>query len=50
LGALASDGPGFVAEFYKEEISAALRQIGTQSFAEARKLVIRHPGALSFDD
>ena len=48
LGALASDGPGFVAEFFAEEIKAAMRQIGTQSFAEARDLTIRHPGALKF--
>jgi len=49
LGALASAGPGFVADFFAEEISAALRQIGTQTFAEARELTIRHPGALTFD-
>ena len=48
LGALGAAGPSFVADFYLEEISAAMRQIGTPSFAEARKLVIRHPGALSF--
>jgi len=50
LGALAEHGPGFVAEFYNEEISAAMRQIGAQSFAAARDLTIRHPGALTFDD
>jgi len=50
LGALAEHGPGFVAEFYDEEISAAMRQIGAQSFAAARDLTIRHPGALTFDD
>jgi L-lactate dehydrogenase (cytochrome) len=48
LGALGTAGPGFVADFYAEEISAAMRQIGTASFAEARALTIRHPGALSF--
>lgn len=49
LGALAGAGPGFVADFFAEEISAAMRQIGTQSFADARDLTVRHPGALSFD-
>jgi (S)-mandelate dehydrogenase len=48
LGALGTAGPGFVADFYAEEISAAMRQIGTASFAEVRALTIRHPGALSF--
>lgn len=49
LGALAEHGPGFVADFYAEEISAAVRQIGVQNFSEARELTIRHPGRLSFD-
>lgn len=48
LGALAGHGPGFVAEFYEEEISAAMRQIGARSFGAARDLTIRHPGALTF--
>ena len=48
LGALGAVGPGFVADFYAEEISAAMRQVGAPTLEETRDLKIRHPGALSF--
>lgn len=48
LGALGADGPGFVCDFFEEEIRAALRQCGVRTLAEASSLVIRHPTAISF--
>jgi len=48
LAALGEDGPGYVASFFFEEIGEALRQVGARSCAEARDLVVRHPGALAF--
>jgi (S)-mandelate dehydrogenase len=43
LGALGAEGPGFVADFFNEEIRAALRQCGAFSAAQARNLEVRHP-------
>ena len=48
LAALGDQGPGHVADFFFEEISEALRQVGAHNCAEARDLMIRHPGALAF--
>ncbi len=48
LAALGDQGPGHVAEFFFEEIGEALRQVGAHNCAEARDLVVRHPGALTF--
>lgn len=48
LAALGDRGPGHVAEFFFEEIGEALRQVGAHNCAEARDLVVRHPGALTF--
>ena len=48
LGALGAEGPAFVAEFFIDEIRAALRQCGVRSVADTASLVVRHPGALSF--
>jgi (S)-mandelate dehydrogenase len=48
LGALGPDGPGHVIALMVDEMRAALGQIGARSLAEARSVVIRHPGALRF--
>ena len=44
LGALGADGPGHVIDLLSDETRAALGQIGAHSLAEARSVVIRHPG------
>jgi (S)-mandelate dehydrogenase len=48
LGALGADGPGHVIDLLRDETRAALGQIGAHSLAQARSVVIRHPGALAF--
>jgi L-lactate dehydrogenase (cytochrome) len=48
LGALGAEGPGFVADFFVEEIRAAFRQCGIHAPAEAVSLTIRHPGVWQF--
>ena len=48
LAALGDEGPGFVAGFFFDEIAEALRQVGAHNCAEARDLVVRHPGQLTF--
>jgi L-lactate dehydrogenase (cytochrome) len=48
LGALGEEGPAFVAEFFIDEVRAALRQCGAHTLAEAASLVVRHPGAWHF--
>jgi isopentenyl diphosphate isomerase/L-lactate dehydrogenase-like FMN-dependent dehydrogenase len=48
LGALGADGPGHVIDLLRDETRAALGQIGAHSLAQARSVVIRHPGALTF--
>ena len=48
LGALGGDGPGHVIDLLRDEARAALGQIGAHSPAEARAVIIRHPGALAF--
>jgi len=48
LGALGADGPKHVIDLLVDETRAALGQIGAQSPAAARSVVIRHPGALGF--
>jgi len=48
LGALGADGPQHVIELLIDETKAALGQIGAHLPAEARSVVIRHPGALAF--
>lgn len=48
LAALGEEGPEYVASFFQDEIAVAMRQIGTQTFAELRDLDIRHPGAFDF--
>src|SRR5262249_42959525 len=48
LGALGSRGPVHVIDLVTEETRAALGQIGAKRPADARNVVIRHPGALKF--
>jgi L-lactate dehydrogenase (cytochrome) len=48
LGALGADGPGHVIDLLRDETRAALGQIGARAPAEARAVIIRHPGALAF--
>ncbi len=48
LAALGDEGPGYVASFFCDEIGEALRQVGARNCAEARELVVRHTGALTF--
>jgi len=48
LGALGQRGPAHVIDLLTEETRAALGQIGARRPAEARKVVVRHPGALRF--
>jgi L-lactate dehydrogenase (cytochrome) len=48
LGALGEDGPGHVIDLLIDELQSALGQIGAHSPAEARNVMVRHPGALHF--
>jgi L-lactate dehydrogenase (cytochrome) len=48
LGALGADGPGHVIDLLIDELQSALGQAGALSPAEARKIAVRHPGALHF--
>jgi (S)-mandelate dehydrogenase len=48
VGALGADGPGHVIDIMVDEMRAALGQIGARTLAEARSIVVRHPGALNF--
>jgi (S)-mandelate dehydrogenase len=48
LGALGEAGPGHVIDLVIEEARAALGQIGAHSLAQARSVVVRHPGAFAF--
>jgi (S)-mandelate dehydrogenase len=48
LGALGGDGPKHVIDLLIDETRAALGQIGAMKPADARSVVIRHPGALAF--
>jgi L-lactate dehydrogenase (cytochrome) len=48
LGAIGDDGPRHTIDLLVDETRAALGQIGARSSAEARAVVIRHPGALAF--
>ncbi|MEP4377596.1 MAG: alpha-hydroxy acid oxidase [Alphaproteobacteria bacterium] len=48
LAALGEDGPGFVADFFIEELREALRQVGARDLSGARDLDIRHPTAWKF--
>jgi (S)-mandelate dehydrogenase len=48
LGALGADGPGHVIDLFIDEMKSAFGQIGALRPADARAVVIRHPGALQF--
>jgi len=48
LGALGRRGPSHVIDLLTEETQAALGQIGARNPAEARNIVVRHPGVLRF--
>ena len=46
VGALGSDGPGHAIDLLIDELQSALGQVGAHSPADARNVMIRHPGAL----
>ncbi|MEK9661628.1 MAG: alpha-hydroxy acid oxidase [Alphaproteobacteria bacterium] len=48
LGALGEEGPDYVADFFAEEIGAAMRHVGVHDCAEARQIERRHPNAWQF--
>jgi (S)-mandelate dehydrogenase len=48
LGALGSEGPGHVIDLLIDELRSALGQVGALSPAQARNVMVRHPGALHF--
>jgi (S)-mandelate dehydrogenase len=48
LGALGNEGPGHVIDLLIDELRSALGQVGAHSPAEARNVMVRHPGALHF--
>ncbi len=48
LAALGEEGPGFVADFFIEELREALRQAGVRNLTETRHLDIRHSTAWDF--
>jgi L-lactate dehydrogenase (cytochrome) len=48
VGAAGADGAGYVTDMLVEEISVAMRQLGTPDMAALRALAIRHPGAWQF--
>jgi L-lactate dehydrogenase (cytochrome) len=48
LGALGKHGPGHVLDLFGDVTRAALGLIGAARLADARTVVIRHPGALAF--
>ncbi|HET7848885.1 MAG TPA: alpha-hydroxy acid oxidase [Pseudolabrys sp.] len=49
LGALGDEGPAHLIDLYIDELRSSLGQIGARSVADARKAVVRHPGAWKFD-
>jgi L-lactate dehydrogenase (cytochrome) len=48
LGALGAEGPKHALDLFIDEARAALGQIGAHTPAEARSVLIRHPGVYSF--
>jgi len=48
LGALGSEGPSHAISLFIDELQSALGQIGAHSPAQARNVMVRHPGALHF--
>jgi len=48
LAALGAEGPGHVLDIMIDEMRSAFGQIGAQQPADARSVLVRHPGALQF--
>lgn len=48
VGAIGSSGADYVSDLLIEEISVAMRQLGTADFAGLREISTRHPGRLQF--
>ncbi|MGO9702523.1 MAG: alpha-hydroxy-acid oxidizing protein [Xanthobacteraceae bacterium] len=48
LGALGTEGPGYVIDLLIDETQAALGQLGARTLDELRTVTVRHPGALQF--
>jgi (S)-mandelate dehydrogenase len=48
IGAAGGDGASYVTDMLVEEVSVAMRQLGTPDIAALRALSIRHPGAWQF--
>jgi len=48
LGALGAEGPGHVIDLMIDEMKSAFGQVGALRPAQARSVVIRHPGAMHF--
>ncbi len=48
LGAVGTEGPGYVIDLLIDETQAALGQLGACNLDELRTIVVRHPGALQF--
>ncbi len=48
LGALGAQGPSHVIDLMIDEMKSAFGQIGARRPADARSVVVRHPGALHF--
>ena len=48
LGALGDEGPGHVIDLLIDEMKSAFGQVGALRPAQARSVVIRHPGAMHF--
>jgi L-lactate dehydrogenase (cytochrome) len=48
LGALGAQGPSHVIDLMIDEMKSAFGQVGAFHPAEARSVVVRHPGALQF--
>ena len=48
LGALGTEGPGYVIDLLIDETQAALGQLGAPTLDELRTVTVRHPGALQF--
>jgi len=49
VGALGSEGPGHVIDIMVDEMRSALGQIGARTLADARAVLVRHPGKLNFE-
>jgi (S)-mandelate dehydrogenase len=48
VAALGANGPGHVIDIMVDEMRATLGQLGARTLAEAREVMVRHPGALDF--